>query len=158
MQISYYTTSKESSLALVGLKKVFVVYALRFLVFYRTTCPILQPRAKRAIFYIYSGSDSFTKYRIKCHRKLEAPRYYSSTFNESRKARLQKATTRFLVVVKPRLLTRKPRSSTSRYTTYNFAGEIAMFFDRKSQKIVFRYCSYYSVLSEKITMSSINTL
>ena len=140
------------------MKKVFVIYALRFPVFHGTTCPILRPRAKRAVFYIYNGLDSFTKYGIKCRRKLEAPRYYSSAFNESRKARLRKATTRSLVVVKPRLLTRKPRSSISRYTTYNFASEIAMFFDRKSRKIVFRYYSYYSILSEKMTMSSINAL
>ena len=114
------------------MKKVFVVYMLRFPIFYRTTCPILRPRAKRAIFYIYNGSNSFTKYRIKCYRKLEAPRYYSSAFSESRKARLRKATTRSLVVVKPRLLTQKPRSSTSRYAIYDFTGEIAIFFDRKS--------------------------
>ena len=140
------------------MKKVFVVYALRFPIFYRTTCPILRPRAKRAIFYICNGSNSFAKYRIKCCRKLEAPRYYSSTFNESRKARLRKAITYSLIVVKPRLLTRKPRSSISRYTTYNFIGEIAIFFDKKSQKMVFRYYSYYSTLSEKITISSIKAL
>ena len=149
---------KDSSLASVGLKKVFVVYTLRFPIFYRTTCPILRPRAKRAIFYICNGSNSFAKYGIKCRRKLEAPRYYSSTFNESRKARLRKATTYSLVVVKPRLLIRKPRSSISRYATYDFAGEMAIFFDRKSRKMVFRYCSYYSVLSEKITMSLIKAL
>ena len=140
------------------MKKVFVVYTLRFPIFHGTTCPVLRPRAKRAIFHIYNGSNSFAKYRIKCCRKPEAPRYYSSTFNESGKARLQKATIRSLVVVKPRLLTRKPKSSTSRYTTYDFAGEIAMFFDRKSQKIVFRYCSYYSTLLEKMTMSLIKAL
>ena len=158
MQISYCTTSKDSSSTLVGLKKVFVVYTLRFPVFYRTTCPVLQPKAKRAIFYIYNGSNSFAKYRIKYYRKLEAPRYYSSAFNESRKARLQKAITRSLVVVKPRLLTRKPRSSTSGYTMYDFAGEMAMFFDRKSRKMVFRYYLYCSTLLEKIIISSINAL
>ena len=63
-----------------------------------------------------------------------------------------------LVVVKPRLLTRKPRSSISRYAIYNFIGEIAMFFDRKSRKIVFKYYLYYSILSEKITISLINAL
>ena len=115
-----------------GLKKVFVVYTLRFPMFYGTTCPVLRPRAKRAIFYICNGSNSFAKYRIKCYKKLEAPRYCSSAFNESGKARLQKAITRSLVVVKPRLLTRKPRSSISRYAIYDFAGEMAMFFDRKS--------------------------
>ena len=88
MQISYYTASKDRSSTLVGLKKVFVVYMLCCPIFYGTTCSILRPRAKRAIFYIYNGSDSFMKYRIKCYRKLEAPRYYSSAFNESRKARL----------------------------------------------------------------------
>ena len=75
MQISYYIASKDSSSTSVGLKKVFVIYALRFPIFYRTTCPVLRPRAKRAIFYIYNGSNSFAKYRIKCYRKLEAPRY-----------------------------------------------------------------------------------
>ena len=109
-----------------------MVYALRFPMFRSTTCPVVRPRAKRAIFYICNGSDSFVKYGIKCCRKLEAPRYCSSAFNESRKARLQKAITRSLVVVKPRLLTRKPRSSISRYAIYDFIGKIAMFFDRKS--------------------------
>ena len=90
---------------MVGLKKVFVIYALYFPIFHGTTCPVLQPRAKRAIFRIYNGSNSFVKYGIKCYRKLEAPRYYSSAFNESRKARLLKAATCSLVVVKPRLLT-----------------------------------------------------
>ena len=128
----YYAISKDSSLVSVGLKKVFVVYTLCFPIFYGTTCPISQPRAKRAVFYIYSGSNSFAKYRIKCRKKLEAPRYCSSAFNESRKARLRKAITRSLVVVKPRLLIRKPRSSISRYAIYDFVGEMAMFFDRKS--------------------------
>ena len=140
------------------MKKVFIVYTLRFPIFYRTTCPILRPRAKRAVFRIYSGSNSFAKYRIKYYRKLEAPRYYSSAFNKSRKARLWKAIIRSLVVVKPRLLTRKPRSSISKYTTYNFAGEIVMFFDRKSRKIVFRYYLYCSILSEKIIMLLIKAL
>ena len=117
---------------LVGLKKVFVVYTLRFPIFRGTTYLVLRPRAKRAVFYICNGSNSFAKYGIKCYRKLEAPRYCFSAFNESRKARLRKAITCSLVVVKPRLLTRKPRSSISRYATYNFTGEIAMFFDRKS--------------------------
>ena len=141
-----------------GLKKAFIVYTLRFSIFHGTTCPILRPRAKRAVFYIYNGSNSFAKYRIKCYRKLEAPRYCSNAFNESGKARLRKAITRSLVVVKPRLLTRKPRSSTSRYTTYDFAGEIAMFFDRKSRKIVFRYYLCCSTLSEKIIISSMKAL
>ena len=158
LQISYYTASKDRSSTLVGLKKVFVVYALRFSIFCGTTCPILRPRAKRAIFYIYNGLDSFAKYGIKCRRKLEAPRYCSSTFNESGKARLRKAATRSLVVVKPRLLTRKPRSSTSRYAIYNFTGEIAIFFDRKSQKIVFKCYLYCSMLSEKIIISLIKAL
>ena len=158
LQILYYIASKDRSSALVGLKKVFIVQALRFLVFYGTICPILRPRAKRAIFYIYSGSNSFAKYGIKCRRKLEAPRYYSSAFNESGNTRLRKATIYSLVVVKPRLLTRKPRSSMSRYATYNFIGEIAIFFDRKSQKMVFRYCLYCFVLLEKITMSLIKAL
>ena len=158
LQILYYTTLKDRSSTLVGLKKVFIVQALRFPIFHGTICPVLRLRAKRAIFYICNGSDSFAKYRIKCYRKLEAPRYYSSAFNESRKARLQKATTRSLVVVKPRLLTRKPKSSISRYTIYDFTGEIAIFFDRKSQKIVFKYYLYCSILLEKIIMSLMKAL
>ena len=141
-----------------GLKKVFVVYVLCFPVFYGTTCPILRPRAKRAVFCICNGSDSFAKYGIKCCRKLEAPRYYSSAFNESGKARLRKAAMCSLVVVKPRLLTRKPRSSISGYAMYDFAGEMAMFFDRKSWKMVFRCYLYCSALLEKIIMSSMNAL
>ena len=123
-----------------------------------TTCPVLRPRAKRAIFYICNGSDSFAKYGIKCYRKPEAPRYYSSAFNESGKARLQKAATCSLVVVKPRLLTRKPRSSISRYAMYDFTGEMAIFFDRKSQKMVFKCCLCCSVLLEKMTMSLMKAL